>query len=200
MKTSLLTAPTTRSLRLGDVKRHLRLTTEYTDEDKYLVPLISVVESEAQNITNRKFVDQRWYMYLDEWPARDSIRTPFAPLTSAPSTAIVYKKSDGTSTTFSSSAWEVDTVDDYGRIALGYDESWPSETLWPVNPIRIEFKVGYGPTSTDIPDDIKQGMLLMLGNRYENREDVVVGYAGQAAMKLPKAAMSLLTNHKNFRL
>ena len=57
-------------------------------------------------------------------------------------------------------------------MADGY--TWPNESLYPSNPIEIEFVCGYG-LAADVPEDIKDAMLLMTGEAYENRETSVVG-------------------------
>ena len=175
MKTSLLSASTGQSLRLEDIKTHLRIPIGYTVDDAYLRQLRGVAQGWVEDYTNRKLIYQRHYVYLDRWPIKEYIPLPYAPLASAPSTAIVYKKSDGDSTTFSSTAWETDTYNEPGRISLGYDESWPTDTLWSVNPISIEFQCGYGNSSSDVPVEIRQAMLVIIGDLYENRENTLVG-------------------------
>jgi uncharacterized phiE125 gp8 family phage protein len=109
IKTSLLVASTGTSLRLEDIKTHLRIPIGYTVDDAYLRQLRGVAQEWVEDYTNRKLLYQRHKYYLDRWSTNEYISLPFTPLSSAPSTAIVYKKSDGNSTTFSSTAWETDT-------------------------------------------------------------------------------------------
>jgi uncharacterized phiE125 gp8 family phage protein len=158
---------------MREIKEHLRIPRGFTFDDDYLERLHDVATAWVEDYTNRKLAQQRWKVYLDEWPDSDSIYLPLAPLSSAPSTAIVYKDSDGDSTTFSSSAWEFDTVSSPGRIALKYSEDWPTATLWNVNPISVEFLCGQA--STAIPEKIKHAILLVIGDLYENRENTVLG-------------------------
>ena len=195
MKTRLLDASTGQSLRLEDIKTHLRIPIGYTAEDVYLRQLRGVAQEWVENHTNRKLLFQRHYYYLDSWSTCDYIPLPFSPLSSAPSTAIIYKKEDGTSTTLSSTAWEIDKYNEPGRIYLGYDEDWPSDELWNVNPISIEFRCGYGNSSSDVPVDIRQAMLLIIGDMYEHRENTVLGVV---PYKL-KAAERLLSSKRIFK-
>lgn len=199
MKTVLLTTPSTEALRLGDIKRHLRLSTGVTNEDKQLKIYRAAARDRVEAYLGKKLISQRWYCYFDNWSSGDSLTLPYSPVSSAPSSAIVYKKSTGASTTFSSTAWEVDTASDPGRIALGYGEDWPTDTLWNVNPIRVEFKVGYSSHSTGIPEAITNAMLLLVGHLYENREEITVTALGKTVQQLPKAAHYLLAPYRNFR-
>ena len=173
LKTELISATTRETIGLREIKDHLRIPVGFTFDDEYLDRLHDVAVGWVEDYTNRKLAQQRWKVYLDKWPADDSLYLPLAPLSSAPSTAIVYKDSDGDSTTFSSSAWSFDKISNPGRIALGYDESWPTATLWNVNPISVEFLCGQA--STAISEKIKQAVLLVVGDLYENRENTVLG-------------------------
>lgn len=173
LKTELLNPTTGVAVELEDIKEHLRIPKGFTHDDDYLERLHDVAVNWVEDYTNRKLSHQRWKVYLDEWPGDDSIYLPLAPLSSAPTTAIVYKNSDGDSTTFSSSAWEFDKISNPGRIALKYDENWPTGTLWNVSPITIEFLCGQH--STAIPEKTKQAVLLIIGDLYENRENTLVG-------------------------
>jgi len=178
MKTSLLRASTGESLRLEDIKTHLRIPMGYTIDDNYLERLRDVAQTWVEEYTNRKLRRERYKLYLDRWSTNDYISIPFTPLSSAPSTAIVYKKSDGNSTTFSSSAWEFDIHSEPGRIYLGYNEDWPNDELWNVNPISVEFLCGYADaksTTGGIPAEIQHAMLLIIGDLYENRENTLLG-------------------------
>ena len=41
--------------------------------------------------------------------------------------------------------------------------------------MTIRFVAGYGDHAEDIPQAVRQGILIEISNLYENREDVVVG-------------------------
>jgi uncharacterized phiE125 gp8 family phage protein len=88
----------------------------------------------------------------------------------------------------------VDTNSEPGRIVLPYDGSWPSDTLYPVNPINIEYVAGYG-TSTNVPKTIKQAMKLIVGDLYENRENSRDTKYGELK-EIPLAAKRLLVNKR----
>ena len=193
--TSLVSGATGTAIELEEIKRHLRIPLGYTHDDEYLESLLKVAQNWAEEYTNRKLLKQRWKLYLDNWPSGDSINLPYAPLSSAPSTAVRYKDSDSSTVTFASSQWELDTNSIPGRLCLKYNEDWPTATLWNVNPISIEFKCGYGNSSSDIPPEFKQAMLLLIGDLYENRENTLIGVVPHTM----KVAEKLIASKRVFK-
>jgi len=196
MRTALKTAATTEALRLGDIKRHLRLSTGYATEDKVFNILKKAARLKAEVFTNRKFINQTWYSYLDQWPSVDYIALPYPPLSTGTSPILTYKDSEESTTTVSSTKYRADSASVPGRLVLGYGDDWPSETLWTVNPIRAEYVCGYGALSTNMPEDITNAMLLMVGHMYENREDSI---AGQGLTLIPEGSKALLYPYRDWR-
>jgi len=82
---------------------------------------------------------------------------------------------DGDQTTWDSDEYIVDTDEEPGRVVLGYDESWPSETLYPTNAIEIIYTCGYGAYAGNVPESIKAAIKVYLSDLFENRESIVVG-------------------------
>lgn len=195
MKIELLSQSTGYPITLFDVKDHLRIPRGQTNEDEYLTSLLLTATRRAEQITGRKLRLQTYKLYLDKWPDTDSIELPFYPVHNVPSSGIVYKNSDGDSTTFSSTGWLADTVSEPGRVCLEYDSQWPAVTLHNVNPISVEFRTG-STSSTGVEDTIKHAIKLMVGGWYENREDQLIVPAGQSIQELPKGVMSLLASER----
>lgn len=54
--------------------------------------------------------------------------------------------------------------------------------------IEIQFKCGYGTAASDVPEAIKQAILLVVGKMYELREDSV--------SRLPKASEYILDPYR----
>jgi len=61
-----------------------------------------------------------------------------------------------------------------GLVALAWNRFWPI-TRSSINSVVIQFAAGYGDAADDVPQVIRQGILIEVSNLYENREDVVVG-------------------------
>ncbi len=198
MKVTLVTGSTIKILTVGQIQRHLRLSTASTAENALLEGLREAAVQSAENFTGRKFTTQTWKIYFDEFPSSNHLELPFAPLKSIPSSGLVYTNSEGGSTTMSSTRWSQDIASEPGRLVLKYNDDWPSETLANNNPISIEFRCGYRSTAEPkLPQSIKQAVLLIIGSWYENREEVIV--SGQSFQRMPLASKALLSPYKLFR-
>ncbi len=197
MKTAVITTNTTGEVvTLEEIKQHLRLEVGETEEDEYLKALRAAAVDRAESITNRKLLTQSYYYYRNEWPCEDSFELPYAPLASVPSSGIVYKKSTGNSTTFSSTAWEYDSVSEPGRICLKtFGDSWPAYTLYAVNPIKVQMNVGYGDQSTEMPSGIRLAVKMLVAHWYENREATVA----QSLSDVPHGVTALLQPYRIFK-
>ncbi len=166
MEKKLITPPSGQPIDLDDAKLHLRLTDDTTD-DPLVMALIERARLYCEKHTGRAFGTQTWEAYLNYWPGRNYIDLPMPPLQSV--TSVKYVDSTGTETTMTEDTdYLVDADSDIGRIVLPYGKSWPSFVAYPINPIRIRFVAGY----TDLPEPLQQAMLLLVGNWYENREEV----------------------------
>ena len=169
MNYKITSAPDVEPLTVADVKLHLRMTSD-TTEDALISALITAAREYCERYTERAFMTQTVALYLDEWPDEDYIELPLAPLQSV--TSVVYKNSAGTETTMTvTTDYIVDANSPTGRVVLAYGKTWPDFTAYPVNPITITYKAGY----TAVPKSLRQAMLLLIGNWYENRESTVIG-------------------------
>lgn len=182
---ALVTEPAEEPVSLTEAKSHLRV--DIDDDDTLISSLITAAREVVEKLSRRALVTQTWRLSLDEWPDGDEIDIPKPPLQSVSS--ITYTDSDDTTTTWSSSLYEVDADSEPGRVKLAYGESWPADTLAETNPIKITFVAGYG-EAADVPDRWKQAIKLILGHWYENREEIIV--SGAVPKEIPMAAGSLI--------
>lgn len=167
---------------------HLRLaTTEvaaaaYTNEDNLLNALIVAARTHAENFTRRAFITQTWIAYLSSFPK--TLRLPYPPFQSVSSLTV-----EGTAfTAFSESKAGI----------LEPTDTWPILSSSPgADPIVITFIAGYGDAAANVPDPIKQAMLLLIGHWYNNREETVIGVS---AAQLPVAAEALLNPYRWYDL
>ena len=98
---------------------------------------------------------------------------PYPPLVSI--TNVKYRLADDTGYDNTFSDVIVDIVAEPGRVVLTADGSWPSGTLYPVNPIQVEFVCGYGAAASDVPSGIKSAILLQISDLHAERGDVLIG-------------------------
>jgi uncharacterized phiE125 gp8 family phage protein len=164
-----------------------------TTEDPELYALIRAARQQAETFTRRALITQTWDLKLDCFPT-ELIRLPFPPLITVSS--INYVDVNGvTPTLWAASKYIVDApVGDHaqrGRITLAYGEVWPI-TRDIANAVTVQFIAGYG-AAPDVPQGIKQAMLLMIGNWYANRESVNVG---NIVNEMPQSANALLWGYR----
>lgn len=168
MALTLTTVPGEEPITLAEAKSHLRVTTD--DDNALLEALISAARQLVETHTNRALITQTWQWRLDTFPSW-GLRIPHAPLVSVSS--IQYVDGDGATQTLATTEYTVDAKSDPGRITPAYGKSWPN-TRWQMNAVIITFVAGYG-NAAAVPYQIKQAMLLVLGELYERREAAIAG-------------------------
>jgi uncharacterized phiE125 gp8 family phage protein len=182
--------PTEEPVSLDEAKSQCRVDT--SDDDTFITGLIVAARQYVEGASRRAFITQTWRLSLDEWPGDDEIELPKPPLVSV--TSVIYKDTVGAQTTLSSSLYIVDTDSEPGRVKLAYGESWPSDTLYPANPIQITYVAGYGAAAA-VPAWVKQAIKLIVGHWYENREETI---AGTIIKGIPLGADSLIWLNRGY--
>jgi uncharacterized phiE125 gp8 family phage protein len=179
-----LTAPASEPVTDAEASDHLRV--DSGDEWALIASLIVAARQRAEAYTELAFVSRSFGMYLDRFPS-GAFRVPCAPLVSVES--IKYYDANNVEQTLSPSDYYVDAISKPGRITPA--TSWPGTYSRP-NAVSIVLTAGFG-TPADVPQVIKQAMLLMIGDMHEHREDTVAGNMSS----LPVTAEMLL---RPFRL
>lgn len=183
------TAPDTEPLTTAEAKSHLRVS--ISTDDTLIDALVTAAREYVEERCSIALYTQTWQRRLDAWPAGNTIRLPRPPLQSVSS--VKYYDADGTEYTLASSNYIVDTTAWPGRIVLKSTAAWPSVTLQDANGIVIEYVCGWDDT-VDIPQNIKQALLLLVGHWYENREAVLT--SGAAPLALKEGVDALLSSYR----
>ena len=85
----------------------------------------------------------------------------------------------------SSSLYDSDTPQDSpGRVKLKEGCTWPDHRGF--DSFIVTFIAGYGAAATDVPDELKQGMLQLVGHYYEGRQ----------GEELPSGIEAVINSHK----
>ena len=165
----------------------IRLTAT-TIEDDLLNDIITTSREHVEDITRRAIITQTWDFFLTEWPTADFIKLPKGNLQSV--SYVKWKDTDGDLTTLTEDTdYHVEqNGDQCGRIVLPYATSWPTGTMYTVQPISIRYVVGWT-TRALVPYKIKAAMKLICADLYSNREAQVL--SGQDYRK-NEAVMDLL--------
>ena len=144
-------------------------------EDDYLNSLIKTARLRVEDYLNRALITQTWYFYFDRFPADDRMKLSMGTLQSITPAEFKYTDSGGTATTVPATIYEIDTAVIPGEIVLKYGQSWPTAELKTVNPIVLEAVVGYGDERTDVPENVRQAILILCADMYEHREEHQIG-------------------------
>ena len=190
MGLKLIIPPIIEPVTREEAKNHCRV--ETNDDDILISSLIIAAREYCEGFQNRAYCLQTWQLWLDKFPSKDWIDIPRPPLQSVD--IIAYYGTDDIPVEFDD--YFVDTESEPGRIILNYGKSWPSITLRPANGVCITFTAGYGDNCSDtgnIPQKVKQAILLLVGHWYENREAI-----GQPNLTdIPKGVDALLWQDRN---
>ena len=140
--------------------------------------MITAARQYAEEHIRRALAPQTIKYYLDKFPSKyDYIELPRPPLTSV--TSVIYTDYNDVATTMvENTDYIVDDESPIGRIVLPYNESWPTDTLHPVNPIVITYEAGY----SSLPETLKLILLYHVGLLRKYR-DTSVPYEDDKALK-----------------
>jgi len=179
--------PAAEPLSTLEAKQHLRV--DHNADDTYIDGLVKAARINAETYLRRSLINTTWVMKMDCFPS--VIRPPRSPLSSVSS--LTYLDTDGTSQTLTvNTDYVVDSSSEPGRIYPAYGTSWPS-TRAIENAVTLTFVAGYGTAGSNVPQSIRQALLLMVGTWYEQREGVVIG---TITAELPMAVESLLASER----
>jgi len=171
MVSELVTPPQVEPVSVDELKTHLRI--ESTEESEYLDELERAAREYVEGLLGRKLITQVWKVYYSSWPDGNVFEIPYGQLQAVSSVA--YVDTDGESHEVSTDVYDVDTASEPGKVALAYNQSWPSASLYPTNPISIQFTCGYGDNRLAVPSILRHAIKLLVGHLYENREATIAG-------------------------
>lgn len=179
---TITTPPVEEPVTLVEAKAHLRVDIEA--DDVFITNLIEAARIKYELETNLVLVNTTYTLFLDRFPL--IIRPPKSPLFSV--ATIKNIDNDGNLQTVPAADYKVDNRTIPGRIEEAFDKTWPT-TRDEVNAVEVEFVAGFGAAAADVPLDIKQALLLLVGHWYENREDSI---SATTIVKIPNGLRSLV--------
>lgn len=187
-----ITAATTEPVTTTELKSQLRITS--SSQDTMLAFQIKAARRWAEEYLRYAIITSTWELYLDSFPkSGDCIYIQKSPVTSI--TSITYLDSDGDLQTWTSTLYVPDFNAKPCRIYEAYGESYPT-TQAIRNSVVIKFVAGYA-AAANVPDDIKQAILIKAATMYENPAEEVSGT--QVSQFSEVTAKSLLTPYRALR-
>lgn len=190
MGKALVTGPTLDPVSLAETKAHCRVS--ISDDDGLLAGYLVAARQHVETYLRRVLITQTWDVSFDYgWPSmtwkRERIELPFSPVQSV--TSVTYIDSAGATQTLPPDQYKVARTDTGEWVIVpAYGASWPTVRR-EMEAVTVRFVCGYGSNPSDIPEPIRQAILLLVGHWYENREAVNVG---NIVSELPFAVDALL--------
>jgi uncharacterized phiE125 gp8 family phage protein len=188
MTSYLLAGPAEEPVSLAEAKAFLKV--DDTAQDGLIVTLIGAARLHIEGVTGRALLAQSWRVVLDAWPADRQVKLPVTPFMAL--TEITAYDAAGTGF----------------EVPLAQFMSEPVRLLLPdlVNGmpvlrerqgIEIDYVAGFGTEPEDVPADIRQALLLLVGYWFEHRDAVIV--AGSGAV-VPSGFDRMVAGYKRVRL
>ena len=178
---TLVTPPAAYPVTLAEAKANCRI--DGTDEDTLVNGLIAAATAHVESRTGRSIIERVYDVTFDAFA--DEMILPVGPVLSVDEVA--YLDTTNATQTLASSAYQVDNTNSPHRIIREPGASWPAASQRK-NAVTVTVTVGYD----TVPPELKQAILLLVGDWYRNRESTVVG---TISSELPNAVNALLANH-----
>lgn len=153
---------------LDEVREHLRV--DHSDDDAYITALIGAASTAVAERTERTIGLRTWELRLD---SKDvlygcDVRLPGPPLVEV--TSASYRDADGISQTYATTDYRVFGINapHGGGLRMLTGALWPSLQCGP-EALTIRYRAGYA----EVPEDIRHAVLLIIGQLYASRGELV---------------------------
>ena len=206
------TGPARLPVSLNEAKAHANLGDDFVTDDALVMGYLNTAVEACQKFTSRTLLTTTFTLFLDSWPSDKNLEpwwegTRVAPMSilnagarwlelpRPPLQSVGFVKSyddSDAATTFAASSYFVDTASAPGRIVLRSGSSAPVITRV-ANGLEVQFDAGYGDNPADVPERLRQGIMMLVTYLYENRGECpveeAVGNSGASAMWTPYRLM-----------
>lgn len=182
-------APSVEPVTTTEAKLHCRV--DYDADDTLFAAWITAAREYAETYQRRALITQTFEMALPCFPCGEIV-IPRPPLQSISS--ITYVDQDGTTQTWDSSKYQVDTKGLVGRVKPAYNESYPSTRPDTYNAVTITFVAGWGNAATAVPALTKTAIKVIVEHLNDNGRGMEI--VGTIITKVPFNIENLLNPHR----
>lgn len=172
MSTVLITGPVKRPVSIGEVKGHALIS--HDRDDALIYGWIDMAVDDAQHETGgRQLITATWDEYFDRWPCVADSRGDLAlKLYRAPVqslSSVKYLDASSVQQTLDPSNYRVDIVSPRARVVIKPTAVLPS-LADQTQSVVVRYVAGYGTEPHDVPEKIRQWIILQVATRSEFRE------------------------------
>ena len=196
MDLALLYQSSTEPVTLTQAKDFLAV--DHDEHDTMIQALITAARQRAENYCNRSFVEKRYMLAVDSFPARSRLKLPRGPVQSI----VAVKYWDGTEDqTLATEKYEIDQFSDPAFIHFTEPVSVASK----LNALKIQYVTGYDIDDADneentdpaypFPEPVRTAIKMIVRTMYDHRDDFVVG---AAVNSIPKTSEYILNDYRIF--
>lgn len=191
MALMMRSGPLGEAVTIDEVKSHLRV--DGTGEDTLLASLVLTSRLHIESALGLALMTQGWRVVLDAWPADGAVGLPIAPVQTID--AIRVRDQQGIAVAVDPGRYEFVPAGRPQRI-VPRGEGWPAPGTR-IAGIEIDVTAGYGAAAGDVPQPIRQALLLLIAHWYEHRDPFEIG-APQT--HVPGSVSRLLAPYRPVRL
>lgn len=179
------TDTSTALLTTAETKTFLKV--DVSDDDTLIDNLITAATLSCEEYTNRFFMQRTLLQYSPNWKGiKNLFKSPVGSVTH-----IKYYDNSDSLQTLSTDIYSLNNVLMPSKIELKDSQDFPSVAdRW--DAIEVKYVVGESATA-DVPQAIKEAVLLTVGHWYQNRQSVVTG---TQVNEVPMTSKYLLDQYK----
>lgn len=186
---TLKTPPVLKPVALADMRAKIGTTrADDTSRDAIIEQAIGSATHDCENYTGKAFITQTWVYYAYSFDRVIGVKMPVKSVTS-----ITYLDQNNIRQTVSPADYGLDPHQ--GIIVPKPGKSWPV-ALYHNNSVQIEYVCGYGDSPSDVPDNIKEAIMLIVGQAEKFQH---TAEAGIRPLTIPMAATQLLRYDIDYR-
>ncbi len=187
-----ITPAATNPVPLREFGAHLRLSHGFSDdgsEDGLLELYLRNATAVVERRTSQALIARPYLLQVGSWNRRGHLNMPIGPIAEIDALRFV---APGSTINLDPEDWILEPG--ILRQRLTGSDCGP---LWPL-PLgaiaELEFTAGYGTSWNDVPDDLRQAVLMLAAHYYENRFGDVAVDSG-----LPFGVLSIVEQHRPIR-
>lgn len=189
MSAILLVPPAAEPLSLAEAKDFLRVA--QADDDAVITALIAAARHHLEALTRCALLTQTWRLVRDAWPADGRLQPRIGPLRQLVA-ARVYELT-GPPHAIDVEGFVVDTA---ANVIAAPRWTLPAPGRFAAG-IELDVVCGFGDAASDVPDDLRQALRLLVAHWYDNRGIAAIG--GTVAM-LPAGVGALVAPYRRLSL